>query len=199
MINLISKKGLLLSTSVLLIGATQADLLTSPNSNNDIQTRKTYTAKGTTNYKTALMIKNLLKNPYLRVEAYTGKQQSKNQNIIGNNHSDADILISYTIKGTTTKRNALKLKKLFETNQHISVSTNILVSRQGSVTELSRNQQEATHSYSTHYPEYTPFYYKGVPPTYTNGRTLWMPVKIEERQVAKMRIVVHPERKIASN
>ncbi len=199
MINHIFKKGLLLGTSVLIIDATQADLLTSPNSNNYIRTSKTYIAKGTTDYKTALMIKYLLKNPYLRVEAYTGKHQIKSQKIVSNNHSDADILISYTIKGTTTKRNALKLKKLFETNQHISVSTKLLVSRQGSVTKLSRNQQEQTHSYSTRYPEYTPFYYKGVPPTYTNGKTLWMPVKIKERQVTKMRVIVHPEKKIASN
>jgi hypothetical protein len=187
MMNQISKKGLLVSVSLLVTGASYANSPSAPSFNNILHNHfnasKTYTARGTTNFKTALMIKYLLKNPYLRVEASAGNQHIKNQQLLDNDKNNTGLLISYTIKGTTSKRVALQLKKLFETNQHISVSTSITIPQPRQFAKK-QYQPKSIKSYSIHYPEYTPFYYKGLPPTYTNGRTLWMPIKIEERQTA---------------
>lgn len=168
MVKQFSKSKLLVSIAVLASGLAYANTSTLQNKNTNMEL--TYSAHGTMDKKSALLLQSLLQNPNVKVRAITSNSKSKSQLSSG---------FSYTIKGKTTRRTAIMLKQLLQNSGH-------LISIQAEITKKEKPNKIALQplSYTTHFPEYTPFYYKGVPPVYTRGNTLWYPVKINERKIA---------------
>ena len=196
MIKHFSENALLLSATVLFTGLASATNTVEVSTGKVINTTKTYTAHGSMNKKTALMIKYLLRNPHLRVEAYAGRPTSQINRQV---NRSANINVSYTIKGKTDRKTALRLKKLFQNNKHISITANINYQPTKNPT-LASNVVKPT--YTTYFSEYTPFYYKGVPPVYTKGNMLMYPVRINERQIASKKddtISVYKEKTIVAS
>jgi hypothetical protein len=174
MINIISKTGIVLGVALLassIVSANKTEAVSTNNNAINTTLNNAYTAHGTMSKKTALMVKYLLRNPHLKVSAVLSKPaQHSNQAMAQKN------TFSYTVTGTTDRKTALKLKRMFQQNKHISISATV-----------SRPTQ-SVETYTTYYPGYTPFYYKGTPPVYREGNTVWYPVKIEEQPVADSQI-----------
>ena len=178
MVKHFSRNALLLSATVLFTGTTSATKTVELTTNNTLNMAKTYTAHGSMDKKTALMIKYLLRNPHLQVRAYTGTHTSQMDRHV---NKSSHLNVTYTIKGKTDRKTALRLKKLFQNSKHISVTANITY--QPISNTLTSNTMPPT--VTTYFSEYTPFYYKGIPPLYTKGNMLMYPVRINDRQVAE--------------
>lgn len=128
-----SKNKLILLSTVLLTGAVSASQLTigqhqaqQPKAQNHSLANVTYTAHGTTDRKTALLFKQLMKNrKNLQItaevspsskSAYSGRTQGQHAA-----KQPMEVEINYTVRGKTTVANMKKLIKLFKTHKRVEV------------------------------------------------------------------------------
>ena len=98
MVKYFSRNVLLLSATVLFTGSTSATKTVELSPNNTLNMAKTYTAHGSMDKKTALIIKYLMRNPHLQDRAYTGTHTAR----IGRHTSHLNV--TYTIKGIRIKK-----------------------------------------------------------------------------------------------
>jgi len=154
-----SKNALIIGSAVLLTTFASASKTTK--STNTHASQSTYSATGTMSKKTALMLQGLLKNPHLSVEAHIGKHQTKATN----------QEISYTIKGKTDRATALKLMKLLQTSQQITMTTSAHGFQQTTQLQAMQANKQFTGAYQ-------PFYYNGIPPIFAQGNVVWYPIPV---------------------
>ncbi len=116
---LFSKNSLVVATTVLTAGvafANKPDNSVAPSFPMD---NKTYTASGTTDLKTAQMLVNLLRNPYLKVKA-EAHLASPNKRSSANN-TDTPV---YTVHGSTDLKTAKMLVNLLR-NPYLKVKAEV--------------------------------------------------------------------------
>ena len=147
----------------------------SSQTSNKMVPNTTYTANGTMNKKTAVMLVNLLRNPHLQVRATVNGQRlqtiSPEQT---SNKKLTDVLVNYTITGKTDRKTVLKLKKLMQNSKHLQISAHM---------NINSNQQRIANTPRPQYqPQfiggYTPFYASSLPPVYVQGNVVWMPIPV---------------------
>lgn len=164
-----SKRKFLASVAVLVSGFAYANSMTHTTINNNQLVVPSFSAHGTMDKQSALLLKSLLQNPNIKVNAVVSQP---------NLRRNMNPEITYTIKGKTNRRTAKMLKQLLQNSKHLSIHAVI------SKSEALNSSKNQTPSFTTHFPEYTPFYYKGVPPIYNQGNMLWYPIKIEDRKIS---------------
>jgi GrpB-like predicted nucleotidyltransferase (UPF0157 family) len=130
-----------------------------------------YTAHGKTDRKTALLFQQLLKNNRnLQIQTQVIKRSvpSAKRNLV--------VSVNYTVTGKTNMNTVRKLVKLFKNNKEVEIiakaNINASTSRQQNIQYGHNNWK-----YNT-FPIQQPFYYKGYPPVYIQGNTMWYPVQV---------------------
>ncbi len=111
----LSKNGLVLCSALLISGIASAAAHNNIANKHNTQGMHnfSYTAHGTTNAKTARLLRHLLTNSKaLQVTASVKTPKPQR---------DVDVSVNYTIKGTTSMRNVRKLVQLFKNSKHIQV------------------------------------------------------------------------------
>ena len=151
----------LATTSVSANKQTNANIQKSPSNN------ATYTASGTMNKKTAVMLTNLLRNPHLQVRAEINGRPLQTISPKPAMKNPINILSNYTITGKTDRATVLKLKKLLQNSQQLQITAEA---------NFNKNTQRVANTPA--FQGYVPFYSNIRPPAYVQGNTLWVPVLI---------------------
>jgi len=187
---LFTENGLILAAALVFTGAASANKSDTIRLPAQLNTGTSYTAHGTMDKKTAMMVKYLLRNPHLQVKAelHRHRQPAKPK---------TDVTVNYTIKGTTDRQTVLKLKRLLQNSKHIKITARANINAKP---RLVQNQRPARARPTRYVPAYTPFYYNGKPPVYIQGNTIYYPIPVQSQayqdQIEKQNI--RPELNIAS-
>lgn len=152
---------------------------------NSFSDSTTYTASGTMDRKTAVMLTNLLRNPHLQVRAEINGQPLQTISPKPAMKNPMNILANYTITGKTDRKTVLRLKKLLQNNQYLQINAEA---------NFNTNAQRVANvptfqNYNRFIPSYTPFYSNVTPPTYLQGNTVWVPVLINQQSMINAPIV----------
>ncbi len=148
---------------------------TSNQASNQLIPNATYTANGTMDKKTAIMLVNLLRNPHLKVRASVNGQRLQTINPEQTAKKKlTDAFVNYTITGKTDRKTVLKLKRLMQNSKQIQISAQMNINTQ--------QQRIMNIPHPQYNPQfiggYTPFYANSLPPVYVQGNTVWMPVPV---------------------
>ena len=152
---------------------------------NSFSDSTTYTASGTMDRKTAVMLTNLLRNPHLQVRAEINGQPLQTISPKPAMKNPMNILANYTVTGKTDRKTVLRLKKLLQNNQYVQINAEA---------NFNTNAQRVANvptfqNYNRFIPSYTPFYSNITPPTYLQGNTVWVPVLINQQSMINAPIV----------
>lgn len=169
-----SKKSALLLTNLLRNPHLQVKATVGNQQHPNIRaTSPTYTASGTMSKKSALLLTNLLRNPHLKVKAIAGNQQPQSQA-----KRPMDVSVRYTIKGTTDRQTVLKLKRLLKNSKNIQIIAHANVNLPSRIVRQQPRSNAIVQPSRPFIGAYKPFYYKGTPPVYIQGNTMWYPIPV---------------------
>lgn len=172
---LFTENGLILAAALVFTGAASANKSDTIRLPAQLNTGTSYTAHGTMDKKTAMMVKYLLRNPHLQVKAEVHRHHPVAK-------PKTDVTVNYTIKGTTDRQTVLKLKRLLQNSKHIKIIARANINAKPHMAQNQRPARVYPAPNMTRYvPAYTPFYYNGVPPVYIQGNTVYYPVPVQSQ------------------
>ncbi len=179
---LFSGNGIILFAAIIFTGIASANKTDAVRAPANIAGGTTYTAHGTTDLKTAMMLKYLLKNPHLRVQAQLQPRQKPAAR-------QTEVMVNYTIKGKTDRQTVMKLKQLLQNSKHIKISAHANVNMNApQISQNSVSSPYAMQGMNNFVPAYTPFYSKGIPPVYVRGNMVYYPIPINTKAVSKNQV-----------
>ena len=172
---LLSSAALTVALATTSVSANKPSMPTNVASSNLVSNNTTYTASGTMDKKTALMLTNLLRNPHLQVRAELNGQPLQTISPKPAMKSPMSILANYTITGKTDRKTVLKLKKLLQNSQNLQINAEAKFNTNTRIANTPAFQNR-----SQFIPGYTPFYSNRTPPTYVQNNIVWVPVLITQ-------------------